>query len=51
MVNQSKVSNMVRHAIWASFVPQMVENLPAVQEPSSISGMSRSLEEGNGYPF
>ena len=40
---------------WASQVGSMVKNLPTVQEPqetlSSIPGLTRSPEEGNGNPL
>ena len=37
---------------WASFVAQMVKNLPAVQETQgSIPGSGRFLREGNGNPL
>ena len=36
---------------WASLVPQLVKNLPAMQEIGLIPGVGRSPEEGKDYPL
>ena len=37
--------------LWASLVPQLVKNVPAMQETGSIPGLGRSPGEGKGYPL
>ena len=36
---------------WASLVPQLVKNLPAMQEIGLIPGVGRSPEEGKDFPL
>ena len=36
---------------WASLVPQLVKNLPAMRETGSIPGLGRSPGEGKGCPL
>ena len=36
---------------WASFVAQLVKNLPAMRDLGLVPGLGRSPGEGKGYPL